>query len=183
MNLVSKIHPAAADAVFYRRVLKLPKPSADYVRAETAFREASNALRSLTHRREALKIEAGVDNPGRNKIPSETLRSMLLTLADEISAKKTLHNEASAEFDKERTAYRDHARASLADDIEGLGSLISQRLDELRELLDVAAALSGQAREARVEMPTLISDAPVAIRLLEPVANTIVKMIGRGSRA
>ncbi|WP_292090560.1 hypothetical protein, partial [Mesorhizobium sp.] len=82
-----------------------------------------------------------------------------------------------------RLAYRDQAHATLADDIEGLGALIAQRLEEVRELLEIAEALNGQAREAQVEMmPTLIREAPIALRLLEPVAATINKMIEKGTR-
>lgn len=183
MNLISKIIPIASDASFFRAALRLPKPSAEYLLAKEEARRASSNLRSLTTRREALQIEACVENPCHDRLATHTLHSRLDDLEAEIRAATERDREASADLGRLRLAYRDHAHAVLNDDIKGLGSLIAQRLQEIRELLEIAEALNAQVREAQVEMmPTLIREASIALRLLEPVAATINKMIEKGSR-
>ncbi|RWG21670.1 MAG: hypothetical protein E5V67_04195 [Mesorhizobium sp.] len=183
MNLISKIIPVASDASFFRAALRLPKPSAEYLIAKDEARRASSNLRSLKTRREALQIEACVDNPCHDRLATQTLHSMLDDLEADIRTATERDREAFADLGRLRLAYRDQAHATLADDIEGLGALIAQRLEEVRELLEIAEALNSQAREAQVEMmPTLIREAPIALRLLEPVAATINKMIEKGTR-
>ncbi|ESY70001.1 MULTISPECIES: hypothetical protein [Mesorhizobium] len=183
MNLTRKIFPAASDAAFYRSALRLPKPSADFASAEKAFRKASVDLRALVGRRESLKIEQTVDNPGRMKLPTAVLHATLKSLAEDVAEAEVRERETRVEFEALRAVYRDHARASLGGDIEGLGALINQHLGDVLELLEVAAGLTSQAREAGIEFSGLISDAPIARRLIEPMANTISKMISKGSRS
>lgn len=183
--MLARLKVAEPDVSHFRRALKLPRPSAEYLAAEQVSRRASSDLRHLTERRETLKLEAGVENPGREKLSDHTLRAMLDDLEAKITAAQVHDREARAEFDMQKTAFREHVRMSLAADIEGLGALINRHIDQVFELLDIAGALSAEAREQRVEMPGLISDAAAAKRLIESVAvTTIAKMTaGKGARA
>ncbi|RWA93631.1 MULTISPECIES: hypothetical protein [unclassified Mesorhizobium] len=151
--------------------------------AEKASREASANLRSLTERRESLKVERTVENPGKNRIPDATYRAMHADLEAQLTAAQVTEREALAEWNSRKAAYHDHVRATLAADIDGLGALICNHLDQVMELLDIAAALGTGAREYRVEMPGLVSGAPAAKQLLQAaIDSTITKMISKGRR-
>ncbi|MER8644682.1 hypothetical protein [Mesorhizobium sp. M1252] len=184
MNIAAKISRPSktAGAAYFRSALKLPRPTSEFVAAENAYRKASDARRSLSGRLEALKVEANIDNPSRAKIPTHQLQEMLKGLAIELSEADLRDRETRAEFDRLRTIYREQVRNCLAGDVTSLGSAISQRLSEVLEMLDIASILGAQAREAGLELPGVINDALMARRLLEPSANTITRMIAKGSR-
>ncbi|OBQ83180.1 hypothetical protein A9K71_25255 [Mesorhizobium sp. WSM3873] len=112
------------------------------------------------------------------------MRETLDNLATEIIAATARDQEARADLDELRAAYREHVGVTLASDIEGLGVLIKHHIDEVLGLLDVATALGAEAREVRVEMPALVSGAHDAKRLIQlAVDTTITKMISKGRRA
>ena len=181
--MLARLKAAEPNASYFRGTLRLPHPSAEYVAAEQASREASTDLRGLTERREKLKVEATIENPSKTRVPTETFCGMLDSLTVEIAAAQSRDRETFGEFDRQKAIYRDQVRKSLAGDIEGLGALISKHLDQVLELLDIAAALGAQAREARVEIPGIVRDAAIAKQLIESVVvNTIGKMTGKGSR-
>ena len=173
------------DAADFRAALRLPRPTPEYLAAEQEARAAAAQHRSLTTRRETLKLESGVDNPGRDKLPEQTLRTLLKDLAMEIGTAEVRDREARAEFERRKAAYQEHVRTSLAADIEGLGALINRHIEGVFELLDIAGALSAEARQYRVEMPGLVSGAPAAKEFLESaVASTLGRIIaGKGARA
>ncbi|TPK71592.1 hypothetical protein FJ527_26485 [Mesorhizobium sp. B2-4-18] len=175
---MTKLNPTETDRL--RAALRLPAPTAEYVAAEKAYREASDARRKLNDRRQALEVESKVDNPTRSKIPAQQLHDTLKGLAVELSEADTRNHETRAEFDLQRAGYREQARVELDADIAALGAAINQRLSEVLGLLDVASTLSIKGREAGLELPGLINDAPIARRLAEPFVNTIAKMISKG---
>lgn len=171
------------DAAYFRRALQLPRPGPEYLIAEKASRSEAANLRSLTERRESLKLERTIENPGKDRIPDATYSAMRADLEAKISAAQVTEREALAEWNSRKAAYHDHARATLAADIEGLGALMCKHLDQVMELLDIAGALSTEAREYRVEMPGLVSGAPAAKQLLQAaIDSTITKMISKRTR-
>ncbi|MDG4896620.1 hypothetical protein P9272_23925 [Mesorhizobium sp. WSM4976] len=171
------------DAAYFRRALKIPRPAPEFLLAEKASREATANLRSLTERRESLKVERTVENPGKNRIPDATYHDMHADLEAKITAAQQAEREALTEWTSRKAAYHDHARAILAADIDGLGALMCKHLDQVMELLDIAAALGAAAREYRVEMPGLVSGAPAAKQLLQAaVDSTVTKMISKRTR-
>lgn len=180
-QMLARLPAAEPDASHFRRTLRLPRPSAEYVAAEIASHKAAAELQALTDRVEALKIEVNVDKPGRTKLPTATLHAMLSDLAGEVAEAQVRERETRMEHHRLRDAYRAEARAALEGDIEGLGNAVAQRLRQVLELLDIAANLTSQARDAGVEFPGLVSGAPIARRLIEPSVSTINKMIGKGS--
>ncbi|PBB21138.1 hypothetical protein [Mesorhizobium sp. WSM4313] len=170
---------AEPDAAYFRAALRLPRPTPEYLAAEQEARAAAAEHRSLTTRRETLKLESGVDNPGRDKLPEQTLRTLLKDLAMETGTAEVRDREARAEFERQMVVYGEHVRASLAADIESLSAKITKHLVEVLELLDVAAALGAEAQQARVDLPGIVKDAAIARRMFETVVvNSIRKMIG-----
>ncbi|RWG20119.1 MAG: hypothetical protein EOQ55_12545 [Mesorhizobium sp.] len=182
--MLPRVKSVEHDGAYFRRVLKLPRPSAEFEIAREENRRASSELRHLTERRETLKIEANVQHSAKPRLTDDVLRETLDNLATEIIAATARDQSARADFDKLKTAYREHVGVTLASDIEGLGVLIKHHIDEVLGLLDVATALGAEAREARVEMPALIGGAHDAKRLLAlAVDTTLNKMLSKGRRA
>ncbi|WP_156752674.1 hypothetical protein [Mesorhizobium sp. WSM3873] len=182
--MLARLKSAEHDAAYFRRTLKLPRPSAGYSIAAEEARRASSDLRRLTERRETFKLEATVQHSAKPRLTDDVLRETLDNLATEIIAATARDQEARADLDELRAAYREHVGVTLASDIEGLGVLIKHHIDEVLGLLDVATALGAEAREVRVEMPALVSGAHDAKRLIQlAVDTTITKMISKGRRA
>lgn len=170
------------DATYFRRALKLPLPTVELTAAEKASREAAANLRTVVDRREKMKVEATVENPVKEILPTEITRRTLADIETQIVAAQALDREARAEFERKKALYEERVRERLAGDIESLGATINRRLDETLELLDIAAALGAEAREARVEVPGLVKDAASAKHLIETVVvSTIAKMTRKGS--
>ncbi|WP_095087799.1 hypothetical protein [Mesorhizobium sophorae] len=182
MNLMSKIiSPTEADR--HRAALRLPRPSREYVCAEKSLRDATANLHRLTNRREALKIEASVHNPVKARLPTYALEAALDGLTVEIADAQNVERTARAEFQTQRNTYQQDASAALQADIENFGAAITQRLDEILELLDIGTELATQAREMGLSLPSAISDAPVGRRLAETMSSTISRMFStRGAR-
>ncbi|MBZ9933465.1 hypothetical protein [Mesorhizobium sp. BR115XR7A] len=168
---MSKILPTEADR--HRAALQLPRASAEYLVAEKTSRDASAKLRALVGRREALTIESGIENPAKTKIPTHALNTALDGLTVEIADAQNAERTARAEFDRLRAIYRQEAAAALQADIESFGSAITRRLDEILELLDVGSELASQAREAGVNLPSSITDAPVGRRFAQTMTDTL----------
>ncbi|AZO75019.1 MAG: hypothetical protein E5V92_01965 [Mesorhizobium sp.] len=181
--MLARVKSVEHDGAYFRRVLKLPRPSVEFEIAREENRRASSDLRRLTERRETLKLEATVGHAAKPRLTDDVLRETLDSLADEIIAATARDQSARAEFDKLKAAYREQVSASLAADIEGLGAQITKHIGAVFELLDIATALGAEAREARVEMPALISGAHDARRLLQLSVDTTITKMTKGARA
>lgn len=179
-RMLARLKSAESDAAYFRRALRLPKPAPEYAIAQEESRRASSDLRRLTERRETLKIEATVQHSAKPRLTDDVLRETLDNLATEIIAATARDQSARADFDKLKAAYREHVGVTLASEIEGLGTQI---IGAVFELLDVAAALGAEAREARIEMPALVSGAHDAKRLLQVAVDTTITKMIRNSRA
>ena len=171
------------DVAYFRRALRLPRPGPEYLMAQKVSREASANLRSLTERRENLKVERTIEHPGKAKIADATYRATHAELEATLSAAQVSEREAFAEWNSRKAAYQDHARATLAADIEGLGALMCKHVDQLMELLDIAAALGAEARETRVELPAIISGAGAAAQTLRVAVDSTISRLIKGARA
>lgn len=182
--MLARLKAAEPDAAYFRRALRLPKPAPEYLAADREAREANANLRALTERREDLKMHRSVQNAVRTQLSDDELHAALDKVQAEITAAQLRDREALAEFNRQKTAYQERVRASLTADIDGLGALINQHINEVFELLDIAGALNAEAREHRVEMPSLIGGAPAAKQFLEAsVAHSIGRMTaGKGAR-
>lgn len=182
MNISKKFrHPQPAGLDYFRTALRLPKPSAEFIAAEGAYREASDARRSLSNRLEAMRIEQSIDNPTKARLPTHQVEEALKAISSEHSEAIARDKQTRTEFDSARAVYREQARDALSGDIAALGAAIVQRFNEVVEALEIAATLGTEARASGVDFPGLISGASVALKLIEPCANVIQKMITRGS--
>ncbi|BCG72693.1 hypothetical protein MesoLj113a_38510 [Mesorhizobium sp. 113-1-2] len=179
--MLARFKPTQAEASYFSSVLKLPKPTKEYLAAERDALQAAADLRTLSGRREKMKHEVGIDNPIKNRIPTENFHDALDKLAVDIAAAQVRESQASSEFTRLKAEYLDSVRETLADDIEGLGNAITGHLDQAQELLNIAASLGAEARERHVEMPGIVKDAAAAKHLIESVAFSTIRKMTKGA--